>query len=188
MNKILKILILSDIFLLSGFAFMNPVFAIFINEQIAGGTLFAVGMASAIYLISHALLQIAFSYKFNPKDRYWMLILGTIIFVLTPIGFIFSTKIWQVYALQGLYGLGAALAYPAWSSFFTANMKSGERGFQYSLHSSGTSLAAAVTAIVGGLLAEKVGFWAVFVLTSVFALVGLLLLFKLDKKEVLRKK
>lgn len=187
MNKVLKILILSDILVLSGFGFMNPVFSIFLLEKISGGNLFTVGIASALYLVSHAILQIIFSYKFNPDDRRWMLLAGTALFFLVPFGYIFSTNIWQVYGLQILYGLGAALAYPSWSSFFTANLEKGKRGFQYSLYSSGTAFGAAITAVIGGWLAENVGFWAVFVLTGVFALFGLLTLLDLKKRELLKK-
>ena len=38
----------------------------FIKDDLIGGTLFAAGIASAIFLIVHAILQIAFAYYFNP--------------------------------------------------------------------------------------------------------------------------
>jgi DHA1 family quinolone resistance protein-like MFS transporter len=73
MNKTLKLLIISDVFVFSGFGLIAPILAIFIKDNLIGGTIFAAGIASAIFLVTHSLLQIFFSYKFNPKDRIWML-------------------------------------------------------------------------------------------------------------------
>lgn len=70
MNKTLKLLIFSDIFVLSGFGFIAPILAIFIKDNLVDGTIVAAGIASAIYMITHSLLQILFSYKFNPKTDY----------------------------------------------------------------------------------------------------------------------
>jgi MFS family permease len=196
MNKTLKLLIISDIFIIGAFGLITPILSIFIEGGLTGGGIFAAGVASAIWFVTHSVLQIIFSYKFNPKDRLWMLWLGTIIITIVPFAYIFITHVYHLYLIEFLYGLGAALAYPAWSSLFTAHLEKGKRGFQYSLHSSGYSFAAAITAVVGGWLAENVhldlgfvqlnGFQIVFALTGIFSLVGLVFLFKIDK-SALRK-
>lgn len=186
MNKTLKLLIISDIFVLSGFGLISPILAIFIKDNLVGGTITAAGIASAIFMITHALLQILFAYKFNPKDRLWMLKLGTALFVLVPIGYIFSTHIYHLYAIQFIYGIAAAFAYPSWSSLFTSNLEKGKRGFQYSIYSSSVSIGTAITAGVGALLAEKIGFGWVFATTGLLALLGFFILMKLEKK-ILRK-
>jgi len=186
MNKTLKLLIISDIFVFSGFGLIAPILAIFIKDNLVGGTILAAGIASAIFLITHSILQIIFSYKFNPKDRLWMLWLGTAIIALVPFGYIFSKHIIHIYIVQFFYGVGAAFAYPSWSSLFTANLESGKRGFQYSIYSSAVGLGTALTAAVGALLAEKTSFNVVFILTGAISIIGLLVLFKLEKK-ILKK-
>jgi len=186
MNRTLKLLIISDIFVISGFGLISPILAIFIKDNLVGGTIFAAGIASTIFLITHSILQIFFSYKFNPKDRLWMLRLGTFFILLVPFGYIFSTHIYHIYAVEFIYGIGAAFAYPSWSSFFTSNLEKGKRGFQYSLYSSSVGIGTAITAGIGAWVAEKIGFQWVFGLTGLFAIVGFLILFKLEKK-ILRK-
>jgi MFS family permease len=186
MNKTLKLLIFSDIFVISGFGLIAPILAIFIKDNLIGGTILTAGIASAIFMITHSLLQIVFAYKFNPKDRLWMLWLGTAIIALVPFGYIFSTQIYHIYLVQFIYGIGAAFAYPSWSSLFTANLEKGKRGFQFSLYSSGVSLGTAITAGVGALLAEKTSFQIVFIFTGILSIIGLLILFKLEKK-ILKK-
>jgi len=39
MNKVIKVLILSDVALLTGLGFVAPIFAIFLTKQIQGGNL-----------------------------------------------------------------------------------------------------------------------------------------------------
>ena len=187
MNKVLKYLILSDIVLFTGFGFITPIIAIFISDNIAGGNIFTAGVASTIFLITHALLQIAFSYWFKPKDRFWMLVLGTALIAIVPFGYLISTQIWHIFIMEFLFGVGAGFAYPAWSSLFTANLEKGKRGFQYAIYSSGVGIGSAITGTVGGWIAENAGFHWVFMLTGIFAFIGLFLLLFLDKKETLRK-
>lgn len=186
MNKTLKLLIISDIFVLSGFGMIAPILAIFINDNLVGGSIFSAGLASTIFLITHASLQLLFSYKFNPKDRLWMLKVGTALIMVVPLGYIFSTNIYHIYIMEFIYGIGAAFAYPTWSSLFTSHLESGKRGFQYSIYSSGVGIGTALTAAIGAWLAEKIGFKPVFIITGIMTLVGLLILFKLNK-NVLRK-
>lgn len=186
MNRTLKLLIISDIFVFSGFGLIAPILAIFIKDNLIGGTIFAAGLASMIFLITHSLLQLLFAYKFNPKDRLWMLWLGTALIALVPFGYIFSTHFYHIYFVEFVYGVGAAFAYPSWSSLFTANLEKGKRGFQYSIYSSSVGIGTAITAGVGALLAEKTNFQLVFILTGILAIIGLLILFRLEKK-VLRK-
>jgi predicted MFS family arabinose efflux permease len=186
MNKTLKLLILSDIFVLSGFGLISPILAIFIKDNLIGGTIFAAGIASMIFLITHSVLQIFFAYKFNPKDRIWMLWVGTALISLVPFGYIFSTHIIHIYFVEFIYGIGAAFAYPSWSSLFTSNLEKGKRGFQWSVYSSSVGIGTAITAGAGALLAEKTSFQLVFILTGILSIIGLLVLIKLEKK-ILKK-
>jgi len=186
MNKTLRLLILSDIFVLSGFGLIAPILSIFINDNLIGGTIFSAGLASTIYLLTHSLLQMFFAYKFNPKDRLWMLRLGTFIIACVPVGYIISTSIYHIYMVEFIYGIGAAFAYPSWSSLFTANLEKGKRGFQYATYSSSVGIGTALTAGIGAWIAEKTSFQLVFILTGFCALAGLFILFRLQKK-ILKK-
>lgn len=184
MNKTLKLLIISDVFVLSGFGLVAPILSIFIKDNLVGGTILTAGIASAIFMITHAILQILFAYKFNPKDRLWMLHLGTFLMVVVSVGYIFSTHFWHIYVVEFIYGVAAAFAYPSWSSLFTSHLEKGKRGFQYAIYSSSVSIGTAITAATGAWLAEKIGFEFVFGFTGFMALVGLFILFKLDKRAL----
>jgi MFS family permease len=181
MNKTLKLLTISDIFIFSGFGLVSPILAVFFKDDLIGGTLFAAGIASAIFLITHAILQIIFAEVFKSKDRRWMLLFGTALIAIVPFGYILSTNIWHIFIMQFIYGIGAGFAYPSWYSLFTSNIKKKESGFQWSIYNSGTSIGTGIAAAVGAWLAGAIGFQYVFVITGVISVVGLLILFRLDK-------
>lgn len=186
MDRTLKLLILSDILVYGALGFVSPILAIFISDHLVGGGIFTAGLASTIFLITYSTLQVVFSYIFKPKDRLWMLWTGTAIIALVPIGYIFSTHIGHLFLAEFAYGIGASFAYPSWSSLFTSHLEKGKRGFQWSIYSSGLGIGTALTAAIGGFIAEKVSFKFVFMLTSLLAIIGLIILFRLEKK-ILKK-
>lgn len=186
MDKTLRLLIISDVLVYGALGFVTPILSIFIANNLVGGGIFTAGLASMIFLLTHSVLQIIFSYKFNPKDRLWMLWTGTAIIAAVPIGYMFSTHIGHLFLAEFAYGVGAAFAYPSWSSLFTSHLEKGKRGFQWSVYSSSLGIGTAITAAIGGFIAEKTSFKVVFVLTSLLAIIGLFILFKLEKKILKR--
>jgi len=57
-NSVIRILTISHVLIISGFGLVAPIFAVFINNTIKGGTLEVIGIASAIYLLAKSLGQI----------------------------------------------------------------------------------------------------------------------------------
>ena len=57
MNRIIKLLIISDIFVITGFGLIGPILAIFIKD-LQGSSLFAVGFSSTLFLIVKSLVQL----------------------------------------------------------------------------------------------------------------------------------
>lgn len=187
MNRTLKLLILSDVFVFGGWGLISPILAIFINDHLIGGSIQAAGIASTIFLVVQGTLQVLFAKIFNPKDRLWMVILGTAFIAIVPFFFIFATNVWHLYIAQLIHGIGAGFAYPSWSSLFTSNLEKGKRGFQYSVYSSSVAFVTAITAYFGAVVAEAFSFELVFIITGIIAVSGLLFLFGLQKKELMKK-
>jgi len=101
-----------------------------------------------------------------------------------PFGYIFSKQIYHLYAVQFLYGVGAGFAYPSWSSLFTSHLEKGKRGFQWSIYSSGVGAGTAVAAATGAWIAQITDFRIVFLITGFFSILGLIILFFLEKKSL----
>lgn len=94
MNRTIKLLMISDIFVLTGFGLISPILAIFIKDNLIGGTIFAAGLASTLFLITKSVIQLPFSRYVDKHDdtKRW-LILGTLFISIVPFIYIFSNHI-----------------------------------------------------------------------------------------------
>ncbi len=184
MNPIILLLMLSDFFVFTGFGLIDPIIAIFISDNVAGGTIFAAGLASTLFLITKNMIQLPFSryVDSHDNDSVW-LIIGSFIIALIPLLYIFAKRVEFVYLLQILYGVGCALAYPAWLALWSTHLDKNHESFEWSSYSALTGFGVAITGVVGAAIAEFIGFTYTFILTSATAFVGCLILFKLLKLE-----
>ena len=81
MNRTMKLLLLSDIFVLTGFGLIQPILAIYINDGgVSGGTMLTAGLASALFLFTKSMVQLPFGHYVDrqPGKTRW-LILGTLL-------------------------------------------------------------------------------------------------------------
>lgn len=175
-NHVVRTLVLSDLFINSGFSVFAPIFAIFVTKQIDGGSLQVVGFAAAIFQIFKSGLQIPIA-KYLDKnhgeyDDFYSMVLGTSLIALVPFLYLFATQATHVYMIQALYGIGASFAIPPWYAIFTRHVDKMQENVEWSLDSIAIGIGAATSAALGGLLAEKFGFQFVFILGGVLAIVG----------------
>ena len=183
MNKVIIYLILSDVLILSAFGLIAPIFAIFLDQGISGGSIAAAGLASAIFLLTKSVVQLPLSlYLDKKKGKMTFLIVGTLLIVIVPIFYAISPNINFIFWAQGIYGLGAAMAYPAWYSLFTMHLDRKHRGFEYSLWATSVGIATAITAFLGARGVEMLGFRNLFYIVSGIGFVGLVILISLTGK------
>jgi len=94
MNRIIKILIYSDVLILSAFSLYLPIFAIFIATTIKGGSVAVAGLAAASYWTVRAIVQLPISRFIDKHDgekrSFQALILGSFLFSIVPFLFVFG--------------------------------------------------------------------------------------------------
>ena len=188
MNKVIRLLMISDIFVITGFGLVEPILAIFIKENLIGGTIFTVGFASTLFLITKSIIQLPFSrYIDSHKDKVRWLIIGTFLVSLVPLIYIFINDIKFVYLAQIIYGIGSGLAYPAWLSLWSTNLDRKHEGFEWSFYSTMTGLGVAASAAIGAAIAQFIGFKFTFLLVGLMSLIGGFILFNLEKQDHMQK-
>jgi MFS family permease len=186
MDRTIKLLMLSDIFFLTGFGLIDPILGIFIKEGLIGGTIFMAGIASTMFLITKCLIQLPFSrYVDKHDDKVKWLILGSILIAVVPFAYIFAKHIYAIFFLQILHGIGSGLAYPTWLGLWTVHLDKKHESFEWSLYSTFTGLGVACTAAIGAAVAQFIGFKYTFVLVGIMALVGCAVLFSLERRKYL---
>jgi len=195
-NKIIRILIISDFVFFFASGLVNPIFAIFITEQIRGGNVKVVGISASIFLITKSALQIPIGIlldKIKHKKSNWhFLFWGSMIISLVFLGYYFSKEVWHIYLLQAIYGIGTAISLPPWLAIFTRRIDKGKEATEWSIESTATGIAAGISGVVGGFLASVLGFRSLFLLIAAISLFGTLILIPLygliEGKEKLKYK
>ena len=189
MNRTIKLLMISDVFFLTGFGLIDPILAIFIKENLAGGTIFAAGIASTIFLITKSIVQLPFS---RYVDRYdhkvkW-LIIGTFLIALVPFIYLMADDVQYIYFAQVLHGIGSGLAYPTWLGLWSTHLDKKHESYEWSVYSTLTGIGTAITAAVGAAIAEFASFTYTFIFVGTMALIGSCILFGLEHKKEKRAK
>ncbi|MDI6602840.1 MAG: MFS transporter [Patescibacteria group bacterium] len=191
-NKIIKILILSDFFAVSAWGLIAPILAIFIVENIHGGDAKVAGIAVGIYWVAKSIFQIPIGRYLDrnhgEKDDYYFLIIGTFIAAVVPIGFIFARYPWHLYFWQLVHAIAWAMAIPAWGGIFTRHIDKGKEAFSWGLESSSIGLGAGIAGIIGGIVAKFFGFIPLFLGVSILTIIAGIVLFLISQNLLPKEK
>lgn len=180
-NRVIRFLIVSDLFIIGGFALIAPIFAIYITNSIDGADLRVLGIAEAIYLFTRSFFQIPIASLIDKiqgdKDNFWAIVIGVSIYAVVSLLYLAVSSPMQLYFVQFLYGLGAAMAVPAWMSVFMKNVDAQHEGLEWGVYDTSVGLGSAAAAFFGGLVSDMFGFTPVFVSISVLSILGVIMLF-----------
>lgn len=181
-NSTIKLLIFSEVFYNTGFGLILPILAVFIADNISGGNLTTVGVATTIFLITKAFIQLPFSLQVDQSSRSFSvkwLIIGSFIITLTPLIYLFATHIIHIFIAQFLYGLGSGLTYPTFLGLWSTHLDRNQESFEWSLYSTLVALGNAIAAVLGATLTQSIGFRFTFIVVALMSFISALILFKL---------
>src|SRR3989344_4477294 len=138
-NRVIKVLIYSDIAIVTGFSLYGPIFAIFIANQIRGGGPALAGLAVATYWVVRTIIQLPISRYLDrhdgEKDDFWALVGGSFIFSMVPLLYLFASEPWHVILFQAIYGVGDSLAVPTYLSLYGRHVDKTKEGSECGLRS-----------------------------------------------------
>ena len=188
-NKIVRVLIVSDILLITGLGFTSPIFAIFINQRITmEGPMEAAkiaGFSMAVYWGIKSLLEIPIGKYLDKnhgeKDDIIFAMIGNSLAAVSVLLYIFCSLPWHIYLLQGVYSVAMAMNIPAWTALFTRHIDKGKEAFEWATRSTFIGIGAGISGALGGIIVSKVGFDFLFVIVSVFCLFSSFVLFTILK-------
>ncbi|MCX6723883.1 MAG: MFS transporter [Candidatus Staskawiczbacteria bacterium] len=188
-NKVIKTLIISDLFINLGWGLLSPVFAIFILENITRGNPLQAaeiaGLAALFYWIPKSFFEIPIAIYLDKhhgeKDDFWSMIIGMFIISLIPIGYTFATVPWHIYLLQVIYAAGMAMTLPSWLAIFTRHIDKGKEAFEWGMETSSIGTGAGIAGGLSGLLVSIAGFHTLFICVSALTIVSAILLFSIRK-------
>jgi DHA1 family multidrug resistance protein-like MFS transporter len=168
-NRIVMSLIYLDFNLSTALGLIGPVMAVFITEQIPGGDLQAVGFAVSSYYLAKSVIQLFVArYIDRRKESLTILIMfmGVSLMACVPFLYYFASKVWHIYALEALTGIGGAFFVPAWYALFTKNVDSSNISFEWSLDSVAIGASEVIAGALSGILAQQLGFKVLFLIAG----------------------
>lgn len=175
-GKLVKFFVLSDFFLLAGWGFIEPIFSVFIVERVAEATLATVGIAAAIYWILKSVLEIPIANYLDrvsgEKDDFRTLIGGLLLSSFSAFAFAWVTTLWGLYLVQAIHAVAFALYVPSWSAIFSRHLDKDRVSLDWSFDSTVAGIAAGITGLFAGFMAQAWGFIAVFMSAGVLSLIA----------------
>lgn len=179
-NRVIKLLVLSDFLLLFSMGLLAPIFAVFILKNIQGSTLQVVGLATTCYWIARVISTVPLSRFMDrmdgEKDEFYFMIIGTFILSSMPLFYLLMTQPWHLYLIQFLSGLAGSMATPGWRILFTDHLDRGRTGYEWSLEDLSIGVATAVSAYLGAVLADKFGFTLILIVLAMLGYLATLVL------------
>lgn len=176
-NHVIRTLILSDFYFNMGLGLFGPIFAIFVTGQIKGGSIEVVGFAAGITQLFKVILQIPIA-KYLDKnhgeyDDFYSMILGGTLISLSPFLYLAASEVYHIYLIQALYGIGLAFLVPPWYAIFSRHIDKLHENIEWSFESVAIGIAAASSAAIGGIMANRFGFQAVFIVAGILSFISI---------------
>jgi MFS family permease len=192
MHPVIRALMIHNILCLTGWAFINPIFAIYVIQNIKGSSVQTIGLCFFIYWIIKGSLQLFISHYLDQiegeADDYFTLLLGQFLETLIPIALIFAKTPPELYFVFCIYGLADALYVPPWNAIFTRYINPKRVSFEWTLNSTGFNFGSAVAILIGSSLALILGFPLIFIFVAIAQLIGLGVLLSIKKYFLHKKK
>jgi MFS family permease len=105
-------------------------------------------------------------------DDFYAMVAGSFLIAVIPFLYLFASTAMHLYAIQVIYGIGAALAIPPWYAIFTRHIDKLQENVEWSLESVAIGISGAGAAALGGIIVQRLGFQYAFILGGLFALFG----------------
>jgi MFS family permease len=175
-GRLVKFFVISDFFLLAGWGFIDPVFSVFVVEKIVGGTLITVGITAGIYWFVKSILQIPIANYLDKtsgeKDDFVVLVGGLLLAGISAMAFCLVRTTSELYLVQAIHAVAFACYSASWPAIFSRHLDKDRFAFDWSLDSVTVGVAAGITGLVGGIVAEKFGYTAVFLSAGILSFIA----------------
>ena len=152
----------------SGFALLVPVAPLWVIH--GGGNGLGAGLVTAVMMACTVLAQLSVRRVLAGLGWRWTLVIGSGLLGLPALGHLASDRLWAVTALAALRGLGFGVVTVCGATAVAAFAAPGRRGRAIGALGLASAVPQFVLVPVAPLLAERAGFWLVFVLAVLPAL------------------
>lgn len=184
-NPIVKAYIISESLIWSAWNFVTPIAAIFVINNVTGGSIQSAAFGYSFYLVSRVIIELIVGRSLigaTDKKKFTYTVLGLFIITLSYLGFAFTSTLLILYLFYFLFGLGIGIAAPAKNSLFSVHLDKDKEASEWGVTDAAVLLSDAIAIIIGGFIATNFGFKPLFILASTINLLGIIpYLIRFDK-------
>lgn len=177
MNSIVKAFIVSEIFLWSSWNAIIPIFAIFAATKIPGGNTEIAAAAFSTYLISRVIFELIsgrYLSRSNEMQKFVVTIAGIILMSVGYLGFAATKNVFFLFFFNSIIGMGLGIASPAKNSLFSTHLDKNKEVAEWSIYDGFVFMGMAMSAAIGGFVANRYGFTFLFNLIAVTNLLSII--------------
>lgn len=177
MNSVVKAFIISEIFLWSSWNAIIPIFAIFAANKIPGGNTEIAAASFSTYLISRVLFELIsgrYLSKSNDTQKFIISIVGIILMSVGYMGFALTKNVSSLFIFYGVIGMGLGIASPAKNSLFSSHLDKDKEVTEWSIYDGFVFMGMAMSATIGGFVANRYGFAFLFYLVAITNLLSII--------------
>jgi MFS family permease len=167
MNKTIKILITTSVLCNAAFAFLEPIYAIFVQR--IGGFILEASISMGLYAMALGIVTIIIGkISDNKQYRAKLIVAGYALAALAFLGYYFVKSPWELFAIQIVLGVSSALIDPGWNALFGTNVKKNKEATEWGLWEGAKQISIGIASIVGGIIAFAFGFKILILVMFVF--------------------
>ena len=172
MHRGIRTLLLAEGFFLFAGGLLGPIWAVYV-EKIGGDILDASGAYGAFMLTAALTIYLLGKFEQHQRLKANFVVLGYFIGSIGYAGYLFVQNTTSLFLVQAILGLTVAIKDPAYDGLYSKFAKR-HLTLAWGEWEAMDYLAAGVSAIFGGLVANFFGFKTLFLLMVAFSLLGLL--------------
>ncbi len=179
-NQVILIIILAEFVLTTANSLVNPVFALFVVQNVQAPVT-VVGFSVAIYAVIKSILQLFVARQLDKNhgeiDDHYSMLVGLFLGMVVTFLYYFVQQSWQIYALQAALAIGDAFYVPPFYAIFTRHIDKEREAFEWSLRSSfSLGAGSALGAAFSGVLAATIGIRPLFLINGIMILISFITL------------
>ena len=180
-NKAIKILLVTNGFILIAGAMLGPIYALFVEK--IGGDLLDASYAFGVFALAAGVTTfISGRYADRIKENELIVVLGYGIMGIGFLGYTLVNSIWSLLVIQIIVGLGEAIYAPAFDALYSKHLDDHKTGREWGLWEATNYFTTAFGAVAGGLLVTFLGFNAMFVTMGLLCFASAIYIFQLPRR------
>ena len=175
-NSVVKAFMVGEMLLWSAWNSVYPIIALF-AIQLPGGDIKTAASAYSTYLVVRVVFELISGRLLMASGelrKFAVTVLGVSVISVAYLGFARAGSLYELYFFYAVAGCGIGLASPAKNSLFSTHLDKNRESLEWGMLDAAVFMSMALSAALGGFVAEQYGFSVLFYIATIINLAGII--------------